>query len=100
MVSYKADPHELEMVEAIANRAFHLIDYPIDRFSLEMDLIVCHKNGCPLKFDELLQTDDLNFVQDVFGISRNLNRETGRLSRNFWPMCAHEPQFSPARQAS
>lgn len=53
--------------------------------NLEMDLIACHLNGNPLKLKELLAADDFNFVHDLAGISRHINRETGALEDCFSP---------------
>ena len=50
-----------------------------------MDIEACHSNGCPLRLNELLATDDGNFGHDVFGIRRHLDRETGKLGGCFLP---------------
>jgi hypothetical protein len=50
-----------------------------------MDLTACHANGNPLRLEDLLSADDMNFSHDVFGIRRHLNRETGKLEGFFSP---------------
>jgi len=53
-----------------------------------MDVTAVHANGCPLRLRELLLADDFNFVHDLFGIRRHLNRETGKLGDHFVPRFA------------
>lgn len=50
-----------------------------------MDITAVHANGNPLKLAELLATDDFNFTHDVFGITRHIDRETGKLGGCFVP---------------
>lgn len=57
-----------------------------DRLALMMDLSACHANGNPLRLDDMLATeDDFSFVHDVGGISRNIDRDTGKLMNCFSP---------------
>jgi len=56
-----------------------------DRVSLHMDIAACHANGNPLRLDDLLAADDFNFLHDVFGIRRALDRTTGELTDFFSP---------------
>lgn len=66
----------------------------LDRRTLNMDLTACHANGMPLKLAELLLADEGNFWHDVAGISRHINRETGRLEDCFVPRF-HNPEVRP-----
>ncbi len=50
-----------------------------------MDITAAHRNGCPLKLDELLKAEDFDFAHDVFGIRRYINRKTGKLENCFLP---------------
>lgn len=52
---------------------------------MRMDLVAVNANGCPIDFERLLAADDLNFLHDVAGIARFINRETGRLDDGFRP---------------
>ncbi len=54
----------------------------------EMDITACHLNGTKLDLDRLLAFGDFDFVHDVFGIARHLDRTTGKLQNHFWPRCA------------
>jgi hypothetical protein len=53
-----------------------------------MDLTACHANGCPMDFETLLSAPDADFVHDVGGIHRYIDRTTGRLGDCFVPRCA------------
>ncbi len=56
--------------------------------NLHMDLGAVHSNGCPLEFSALLAMDLTPFVEDIFGIGKNLDRATGKLLNGFRPRCA------------
>ena len=63
------------------------------RINLVMDL--CAADGVngnnPLDWDRLLSADDFNFMHDVAGICRHMNRETGELGGCFLPrFTAHQ----------
>lgn len=88
-VSFNATKEEQAVVTSIAQRAISIAALngvrgvkPID---FEMDIIATHANGCPLDLDRLSAADEFNFVHDVFGIRRHLNRETGKLENCFLP---------------
>ena len=75
----------------IAQRAAYLaqkhhIAYDIQAAS--MDFTATHANGTPLRLDDLLNFDDFDFLHDMVGIRRHLNRETGQLDGCFVPRCA------------
>lgn len=58
---------------------------PINKMTMIMDLTATHANGCPLRLADLLAADDFNLFHDVFGISRHINRNTGKLENCFLP---------------
>lgn len=67
------------------------------RLDWNMDLIATHANGCPMDFAKLLNADDFNFMHDVCGIARHLDRRTGKLTDFFLPRCAAKtPRSSQA----
>lgn len=72
---------------------FEEFDIPYVRTEFRMDITAVHCNGCPLNLQKLLDFDDFNFLHDVYGISRHVNRETGELKDSFLPRCAM-PQSS------
>ena len=79
---------EMALIRKIANRAVTMakkagVQY--HQMDAEMDISACHNNGNALKLQELLQSDDVNFGHDIFGIRHYLNRETGELTDCFVP---------------
>jgi len=56
-----------------------------EKMAAIMDISATHSNGTPLKLQELLDADDMNFAHDVFGILANINRRTGQLENCFVP---------------
>lgn len=82
---------EARTIAAIAKRAVHMaakVGFDYGFMDADMDITACHMNGAPLRLNELLAADDLNFSHDVFGIRRHLNRETGKLEDCFSPRYA------------
>lgn len=82
---------EFALIVEIAKRAVDLANnlaVPYHRLDAQMDVTACHANGCPLDLKGLLEADDTNFVHDVFGIRRHLDRETGKLLDCFVPRYA------------
>lgn len=41
-----------------------------------------------LRLDELLAADDSNFVHDIIGIQKNIDRDTGEMDQDFLPRYA------------
>lgn len=79
---------EARTIAAIAKRAVEMAasaGWRYESMDADMDITACHANGNPLKLDELLAADDVNFSHDAFGIRRHLNRETGKLEDYFSP---------------
>ena len=82
-VSFDITPDEFTVVIKIAGRAVSG-DSNLNFMKVEMDLTATHANGCPLRFDELLNADDFNFWHDIYGIADNINRDTGKLENFFF----------------
>jgi len=55
------------------------------KLDLRMDLMTVHANGNPLRLGDLLISSDFNFMHDIFGIRRHLDRDTGKLGESFSP---------------
>lgn len=90
-VNFKLTADEYRAVFAITKRAVALAarnGRAVDELTLQMDVIACHANGCPLDLARLAAADDFNFVHDVFGINRHIDRKTGRLRDCFLPRFA------------
>ncbi len=76
---------DMRTIFEIADRAMGLSDLHRNQFTkldLVMDLTAVHETS-PLRLDDLLTADQVNFVHDIFGSVRNLNRETRQLE-NCW----------------
>jgi len=92
-VSFDISADDQALMRDCADRAesLGLVGTDVDaRLSLEMDLTATHANGCPMDFERLLAADDFNFVHDICGIARHLNRETGELLDMFRPRFARK----------
>lgn len=90
-INFQTTREDADTILAIVQRAkaiykSHEID--LDAFALTMDITAVHVNGCPLKLQELLAADNMNFLHDVSGIHRHINRETGALMDCFLPRFA------------
>jgi hypothetical protein len=89
-VSFHTTKEQARLIGLIVSRAKRMWkqarpDERFDAMSLHMDLSACIAQGCNLKLNELLNADDFNFCHDVFGISRHINRDTGKLENFFVP---------------
>lgn len=92
MVKFKTNKETYRLVDQIAERAFEVakgegIDYPLK--SIQMDVLACHLNGCPLDLSRLLSAPPDDFAHDIFGIRRFIDRSTGKIDpRKFDPRCS------------
>ena len=87
-ILWNATLEEMELISKIADRAVALADgvgYHINKMQTVMDIEACHCNGNPLQLEELLNADDFNFVHDVWGIRKHINRNNGKLEDFFVP---------------
>lgn len=89
--------HETELIQRIAARASSLLGARFyTRIDAMLDVSACHLNGCPLDLERLLSADDFNFIHDVSGIHRHLNRVTGELADCFRPRFAARAAIAKA----
>lgn len=80
-----------ETIDKIADRAVALYSsYGIkaNRRDIILDIVCCHHHACRLRLDELLVADNVNFMHDIAGINRHLNRRTFKLEDCFLPRFA------------
>lgn len=78
---------EINTIDMIADRAVVIAGkhgHTYRKSDAFMDIMYCHES-CPLDLDGLATADDSNFIHDVFGINRHLNRNTGKLEDCFLP---------------
>ena len=74
---------EMRVIDAIVNRVQVIFPDRSTR-SIKMDLMTTHLIN-PLELDMLLNADDNNFVHDIAGIERHLDRRTLTLTGAFSP---------------
>lgn len=82
---------DMQLIHAITSHAMVLAaqqGMDLDPLALSMDLTACHANGCPLRLADLLGASAGDFVHDVWGIQKHLNRKTGGLHDFFVPRFA------------
>lgn len=82
-INWKTSKIERELIEKIAIRA--LGELGLDISTIKMDVTACHKNGCHLDLESLLNAPRYDFVHDICGINRHIDRETGKLQHCFLP---------------
>jgi len=87
-VKWEATPEETKLIVKIVDKALiHLKDHQIDRRELHMDLEAIHSNDCKMDFEKLLRAPLFDFVHDICGIRRHIDRDTGKLKDCFLPRC-------------
>lgn len=89
MIAYgREHPDEMDLIGAIVSRAMSL-PWPKDRepspTNIMMDVLAVHTHGRPLLLVDFATADDFDFVHDIVGIRRHLDRETGQLDEHFVP---------------
>ena len=89
MIDFHVSRLEFGIIHRIVKRALKLDEHgQLDTMSTEMDIIACHRNGCPLDLLRLADAPDFDFVHDIWGIRRHINRKTGKLGDCFVPRFA------------
>ena len=84
-----ASKQDYQLAHQIVERFVVLsMPYNIDRLSLQMDIIAVHIGGCKLKLQELLESDQSDFLHDVWGTRKHIDRSTGILQDRFRPRYA------------
>lgn len=90
-ISFKASKDDMATIHRIADRALKFAKeagIPADKLDFTMDITATHCSGCPLDLGRFLAGPDSDFIHDVFGIRRHLNRDTGELEDCFLPRYA------------
>lgn len=86
---FHATPEELATIKKITDRLATLRkEKYTDDQHWRMNLIACNTNGTPMDFDKLLHAPDFDFIHDLYGIEKHLDKETGKLTGYFLPRCA------------
>lgn len=91
-VKFTVSKADLAIIGEIVKRAYRIFPEIFsagrDGIDLRMDLDATHSNGCLLDFQMLLDAPEIDFIHDLGGIARHLDRETGALKDHFRPRCA------------
>lgn len=90
-MNLSASIEDMDLIHKITVRAarhYEAAGNPRDMLGITMDLTATHANGCPLDLAGLLAADPLNFLHDVSGIARRIDRNTGQLRDCFTPRFA------------
>ena len=65
-------------------KIFGIKENPDFFLNLTMDLAAAHI-ACPLNLEKLLKADNFNFLHDIEGIRRYIDRNTGKMKKCFLP---------------
>ena len=90
ILNWKVSREDSDLILQCATRAraiYEEMGVPFDTFECDMDLTATHANGCPMDFAKLLAAPQFDFVHDIAGIRRHINRETGQIENCFMPRC-------------
>jgi hypothetical protein len=88
-ISFTATPEEAALIDRVIDRIeCEGMFGGRSKVDLEMDLRATNANGCRLDFQKMLDASPFDFVHDIYGIVRHLNRITGQLEHCFVPRCA------------
>lgn len=91
MVNWNAPEGDIRLAGQVANRAVKVwreMGRELDYQQISLDLVACHANGCPMDFAAMLAAGESDFVHDIAGIQRHIDRETGQLRDCFLPRFA------------
>ena len=78
---------DYELIGEAVERATKLFN-TVDKLTLNMDLGAVHVSGCKLDLQKLLDFPDFDFAHDIVGITKHIDRKTGKLGDCFLPRCA------------
>jgi len=88
-LNWNTTGEESRNILAIASRA--AANKPeLDELEVAMDITAVHLNdpAVNIDLDRLLNFDKFNFMHDILGINRHIDRQSGQLSNCFLPRCA------------
>ena len=83
-----SNKEEMNLIYKIVKRGYPLMS---DCYRSMLDMIMdieAANNDIPLKLNDLLMADNLNFNHDIIGICNNINRQTKKLDNYFVPRYA------------
>jgi hypothetical protein len=89
--SFQTTREEAEFIHRIAMRAAVLYQdakIKMETLEIDMDVTAVHANGCRLNLEKLFAFPDFDFMHDITGMNRHLDRNTGKLRDCFVPRSA------------
>lgn len=86
-IRWIANDEDRKLIEDIAHRACESLGGYETLLDIVMDITACHLNGNPLDLNKFLNFEEFDFIHDVLGIRKNMNRNTGVLGNCFLPRC-------------
>lgn len=90
-INFKCSPEDGALIGLIVKRGIEMgreFNVPLDHLTMAMDITACHCNGTPLKLLQMLMSDPSDFSHDLLGITRFIDRKTGKLCGGFVPRFA------------
>jgi len=92
MLNLTATLKDRHLIEKIADRAVERIatlNVGLYRHNYCVyELTITHLNGCPLNLQKLLKAPNFDFLHDILGIRKNIDKRTGKLRNCFLPRSA------------
>lgn len=79
---------EMKLIGKIADRAVTLYakhNVRVERLDTLLDVMTVHQKAQALRLADLLAADDVNFIHDITGINRHLDRDNYKLNDGFSP---------------
>ena len=92
-ISFDCSDEDQDLIHQIVRRAdkLGLINRNYSAMTCSMDVTALHCNGYALRLRDLRDADDFNFMHDIVGIARHINRDTARLENGFRPRFSARP---------
>lgn len=91
MVNWDCNKKDRRVIAEIVKRAAKIYKeakVKRDPVDIDMDVTACHVNGNPLDLPKLLAAPEFDFMHDIGGIAKHIDRETGELKDHFLPRCS------------
>lgn len=85
MINWKSTKRDDLIISEIVKRANDADVNMPNLTNLQMDITAVHLNDVYLNLNRLLNFDNFNFFHDIYGITKNINRNTGKLLNGFLP---------------
>lgn len=82
-------PLEFELIDQIVDRAHYLFP-DREENDIRMDIQAVILGGCRLRLYDLVYSENIDFIHDIVGIEKHLNRQSFQLENCFRPRYALE----------